>query len=233
MPAPFLPPPGPPRPWWANPDPGPTTSGMGPPGLPVVFLPEPDGADVEGDGDDQPDDRPPETLLVAGPLDEGRAATVVASILAGARRRRALRLVLNSEGGPLPAALAILDVMGSAGGTVSVSILGRASGTAGLVAALCPGTRRMGPSATIDLHLPDGSDAGFGAGFGVGFGVGLTADSMARRADAHTRLVRDLADRLAARCGGTLAAAEALLRDPAPLDRTQAVARGLVDDDPD
>lgn len=230
MPPPFLPRPTTTRPWWA-----PSASPFGDdlaPTVPFVFLPNLDQddealAELEDPqpGDGRRTDARRETILLSGSLDDERAGALAASLLGGRRRRTPVRLVLNSDGGDLVAGLAAVDALVTRGDDVDVTVLGHAGGTAGALAVLAGGARRMGPSATLDLALaPHDPQRDQPPGF-----VGATAEELARRAELRSAQVDDLAHRIATRCHLDVDVVAALLTDRTRRPAPEAVALGLVD----
>lgn len=102
------------------------------------------------------------TIVLDGALDDGRASLVAAQLLAldGDRADedegpRPISLVINSSGGPLEAAAAVLDTIDLVADPVDTTCLGQATGTAAVVLATGTGRRRAGPSSLIRLRLPD------------------------------------------------------------------------------
>jgi ATP-dependent Clp protease, protease subunit len=88
---------------------------------------------------------------------DGETATLVAAQLMSldAASTEPMSLVVNSPGGPLDAADAVLGAIDLVRGPVDTTCLGRAEGTAAVVCAAGTGRRRMGPGARVRLRLPD------------------------------------------------------------------------------
>jgi len=96
------------------------------------------------------------TVVLDGELDETRATLVAAQLLAlDADRAEPITVVVNSPGGPLDAATAVLDTIDLITVPVDTTCLGQAAGTAAIVLAAGTGRRRAGASAQIRLRLPD------------------------------------------------------------------------------
>lgn len=100
-----------------------------------------------------------------------------------------VNLVINSPGGPVDDALPLLDVLRLLRAPLTVDVLGRAEGSAGLVVAAAPGTRRLGATAAISLRLEREPV------------LPGTAEALRRLADAQSQRDASIADAVAERTG--------------------------------
>jgi ATP-dependent Clp protease, protease subunit len=129
------------------------------------------------------------TLFLRGVLDDGAATTLCAELMAlDAASSRPVTLLLHSPGGPLEAAVPVIDTMGLLRAPVEVTCLGQAAGTATIVLVAATGRRSITPHATVTLrtppHEPRSGDA----------------EDLRRAVDEHERLARQLAEVVAGRC---------------------------------
>jgi ATP-dependent Clp protease protease subunit len=158
------------------------------------------------------------TVVIDRALD-GETATLVAAQLmtldgAGADP---VTLVVNSPGGPLEAAAAVLDTMDLLQAPIDTTCLGRADGTAAVVAAAGSGRRRIGPGAQVRLRFADVELTGSASRLG---------DELARQRD----LQRALVDRLVAITGQDRRLVERDVDASRALTADEAVAYGLADE---
>jgi ATP-dependent Clp protease protease subunit len=126
-------------------------------------------------------------------------------------------LVVNSPGGPLEAAVAVLDTIDLVRGPLGTTCLGRAEGTAAVVAAAGTSLRRIGAGARLRLRFAD-----------------LELSGPARRLDDelthHRELQATLIDRLAAISGRDRARIERDVEAGRLLSAQEAVDYGLADE---
>jgi ATP-dependent Clp protease, protease subunit len=205
------------------PQPGPVPPGPGWPGHPPVpMVPMPSS----------PQPQPPDdvrshvyermlarrTVMLDRELDAGTATLVAAQLMTldadGAER---ITVLVNSPGGPLDAAAAVLDTIDLVRGPVDTTCLGQAAGTAAAVVAAGTGRRRIGAGAQVWLRLADVALAG-----------------PAGRVDADLTYLRDLRrtliDRLAGITGQDRQLVERDIDAGRSLTAPEAVAYGLVDE---
>jgi ATP-dependent Clp protease, protease subunit len=158
------------------------------------------------------------TVVLDRALD-GETATLVAAQLMSldADGDRTITLVVNSPGGPLDAAPAVLDTIDMIGGPLDTTCLGRADGTAAVVAASGTGRRRIGAGARVRLRLADLELTGSASQLG---------DDLAR----HRDLQRSLVDRLVAITGQDRRLVERDVETGRTLTAGEAVAYGLADE---
>lgn len=206
-------PPGPDRPPW---QPGPSTPPMPPvPVVPVPGAPAP-ADDLRSRIYDQLLSR--RTVLLDRPLDGETSMWVTAQLMTlDADGDDPIELIVNSPGGPLDAASAVLDTIDLVRGPIDTVCLGQAIGTAAIVVAGGTGRRRAGAMARLQLRLPDVSVAG-------------TATHLADEVAALNRLHRTMIDRLAAATGQTRQLVERDVERGRMLAGEDAVAYGLVDE---
>lgn len=158
------------------------------------------------------------TVMLDRPLDD-EVATLVAAQLMSLDTESADRITLlvNSPGGPLGAAAAVLDTIDLVRGEVDTTCLGQAVGTAAVIVAAGTGRRRMGAGAQLRLRLADVELAG-----------------PAGRLDAdlgQLRVLRGaLVDRLVAVTGQDRRLIERDIDAGRALTAPDAVAYGLVDE---
>ena len=158
------------------------------------------------------------TVVVDRPLDAETATFVAAQLMTlDAEGTEPVTLLVNSPGGPLDAAAAVLDTIDVVRGPVDVTCLGRASGTAAVVVAAGTGRRRIGASGQVHLRLPE---------------VELTGK--ATRLSDEAVWVRDLHDALVDRLATATGQDRRLVARDVDAGRTltaeQAVTYGLVDE---
>ena len=210
--------PGPPRPLYPPRPPGPG------PVIPLLPMPGSPGQDPSGSRLDDPRQRVYDDLLkrrtvvLDRALDDQTAALLVAQLITLDRDgAEPIMLVVNSPGGPLEAAVAVLDTLGLVRGPVGTTCLGRADGTAAVVVAAGTGRRRIGSGARLRLRFADLDLAGPARRLG---------DELAH----HRELQASLIDRLAAVTGHDRARVEADVDAGRPLTADEAVAYGLADE---
>lgn len=153
-------------------------------------------------------------------LDDETASLIAAQLMtldADGDGDQAMTLLINSPGGPLDAAAAVLDTVDLMRCPVDTTCIGQAAGTAAVLVAAGTGTRRAGTSAQFRLRLPD---------------VDLTGSaSQLREQVTHVRRLHDLViDRLTAATGQER---RLVLRDVErgrTLTAAEAVDYGLVDE---
>jgi ATP-dependent Clp endopeptidase proteolytic subunit ClpP len=96
------------------------------------------------------------TVLLDRALDGETAMFVAAQLMTlDAEGTDPITRIVNSPGGPLDAAGAVLDTIDLARGPIDTTCLGQAGGTAAVVVAAGTGRRRMGASAQLQLRLPE------------------------------------------------------------------------------
>lgn len=158
------------------------------------------------------------TVVLDRELDDRSATLLVAQLITLDREgAEPITLVVNSPGGPLDAAIAVLDTLDLVRGPVGTTCLGRAEGTAAVLVAAGRGRRRIGAGARLRLRLPD-----------------LELSGPASRLDDELAHHRELHESLVDR----LTAATRLSRDEIAADvdtartftASEAVAHGLADE---
>jgi ATP-dependent Clp protease protease subunit len=101
------------------------------------------------------------TVMLDRPLDDEVATLVAAQLMSlDAESADPITLLVNSPGGPLGAAAAVLDTIDLVRGVVDTTCLGQAVGTAAVIVAAGTGRRRMGAGAMLRLRLADVELAG-------------------------------------------------------------------------
>jgi ATP-dependent Clp protease protease subunit len=162
------------------------------------------------------------TVLLDRALDGETATLVAAQLMAldadgGDDSDEGVTLVVNSPGGPLDAAAAVLDTMDLVRAPLDTTCLGRADGTAAVVAAAGSGRRRIGAGARVRLRLAD-----------------LELTGPASRLDEdlarHRDLQRALVDRLVAITGQERRLVERDIEAGRTLSAAEAVDYGLADE---
>jgi ATP-dependent Clp protease, protease subunit len=102
-------------------------------------------------------------IFLTGPIDDGVANIVVAQLLflQSEDSKKDISLYINSPGGSVTAALAILDTMNHVKPDVSTTVIGiAASAGALLLSAGAKGKRFALPNAEIMIHQPSGGAEG-------------------------------------------------------------------------
>ena len=158
------------------------------------------------------------TVVLDRALDGETATLVAAQLMAlDAEGDQAMTLVVNSPGGPLDAAAAVLDTIDLVRGPLDTTCLGRADGTAAVVAASGTGRRRMGAGARVRLRLADLELTG---------PASRLDDDLARHRDLQAALV----DRLVAITGQERRLVERDVETGRTLSAAEAVDYGLADE---
>jgi ATP-dependent Clp protease protease subunit len=199
-----------------QPDPG----RPGHPPVPMVPMPSPPGWSPADDLRSRVyDDLLARRTVVLDRALDGETATLVAAQLMAldADGDRAVTLVVNSPGGPLDAAAAVLDTMDLVQAPIDTTCLGRADGTAAIVAASGTGRRRIGAGARVRLRLADLEITG---------PASRLEDDLAR----HRDLQQSLVDRLVAITGQDRRLVERDVESGRTLTADEAVAYGLADE---
>jgi ATP-dependent Clp protease protease subunit len=160
------------------------------------------------------------TILVSGLLDHDAVSTLCAQLMSlDGRSADDVELLVSSDGGPVDAIVAVLDVLDVMRARVNVMCTGRARGTAAVLVACATGTRRAGRHATLSLRLPgDTRDAGDAGG-----------RELAGRLEETVLVHRTLVASVVRATGRSVDAVEAELDHGGVLDPEAAVAFGLVD----
>jgi ATP-dependent Clp protease protease subunit len=158
------------------------------------------------------------TVVLDRALDGETATLVAAQLMAlDAESDQAITLVVNSPGGPLDAAAAVLDTIDLVRGPLDTTCLGRADGTAAVVAASGSGRRRMGAGARVRLRLADLELTG---------SASRLDDDLARHRDLQQAIV----DRLVAITGQERRLVERDVETGRTLSAAEAVDYGLADE---
>ena len=163
------------------------------------------------------------TILVSAVLDHDAVSTLCAQLMSlDGRSADDVELLVSSDGGPVDAIVAVLDVLDVMRARVNVMCTGRARGTAAVLVACATGTRRAGRHATLSLRLPgdpvDVGDAGAAGG-----------RELAGRLEETMLVRRTLVASVVRATGRSVDAVEAELDHGGGLDGEAAVAFGLVD----
>jgi ATP-dependent Clp protease, protease subunit len=158
------------------------------------------------------------TVMLDRALD-AEAATLIAAQLMSLDHESAepVTLVVNSPGGPLDAAAAVLDTVDLVRGTVDTTCIGQAAGTAAVVLAAGTGTRRIGAGAQVRLRFPEVELSGRAS----------SIDAEVARVDSLRRAVLD---RLADRTGQERRLLERDVESGRSLTAPEAVTYGLADE---
>jgi ATP-dependent Clp protease protease subunit len=156
-------------------------------------------------------------VSLRGALDHSTATRIASQLMTlDATGDDAVQLQLDSEGGSIEAAFAVVDVIDALGVPVQVTCLGRVEGSATLVAAVC--SRRLAMSHTR-FRLSD-PDVEFEA----------RASQVAALAQHHREGFLRYHERLALATGRSLDAVTTACTEGRFLDAAGAVAFGLVDE---
>jgi ATP-dependent Clp protease, protease subunit len=156
-------------------------------------------------------------VMLRGPLDDSMASRVVAELLVlDGDSTDAIQLQVDSSGGPLEAAFAVIDTVDALRAAVEVTCVGRAEGSAVGVVASAP-RRLAAPHARFRLCEPSTTIEG-------------RASVVEAWAEHHRAQVASFAARLAAATGRRIEHVEADLSMGRWLDADTAVAYGLVDE---
>jgi ATP-dependent Clp protease protease subunit len=159
------------------------------------------------------------TVVVDRALDDETAMLVTAQLVAldQAGGEPVTLLVVNCPGGPLEAAVTVLDTMDLVRGPVATVCLGRAEGTAVVVAAAGAGPRRIGAGARLRLRFADLDLRG-------------PAGRLDHELAYHRELQATLVDRLAAVTGRERRLVERDVEVGRAFTAAEAVTYGLADE---
>jgi ATP-dependent Clp protease protease subunit len=151
-------------------------------------------------------------------FDNGAASRLTAELLAlDAESRRPIELIINSPGGPVDAAMGVVDTLDFVHAPVTTLCIGQALGTAAAVLACGSSPRRATPTARLSLRLSPVELAG-----------------SASELRGHAQQVAELRDRLAVRLAGATGQLPAVivigLDDGGFMTAEQAVGYGLIDE---
>jgi ATP-dependent Clp protease, protease subunit len=156
-------------------------------------------------------------VSLRGPLDHATSTRIASQLMTlDATGDDAVQLQLDSEGGPLEAAFAVIDVIDALGVPVNVTCLGRVEGSAVAVAAVC--SRRLAMAHTrFRVSDPD-----------------IEFEAKASQVESVVRYHREgflrYHERLAAATGRSLDAVTAACEQRRFLDASEAIAFGIVDE---
>jgi len=132
-------------------------------------------------------------VMLTGALDETAATRVAAELMMlDGESTRKVELIVNSEGGPLPEVLAIIDVLDLMRAPVATRCIGQALGTAAVVLASGTAGRAAAANALISLRLHEHYDVN-GRAVDVERFAGHLA-GVRDRIEAHLRAVTGLRD---------------------------------------
>jgi ATP-dependent Clp protease protease subunit len=157
-------------------------------------------------------------VVVDRPLDAETAALVAAQLLAlDGTGDEPITVVVNSPGGPLDAAGAVLGSVDLVACPVDTMCIGRAAGTAAVLAASGTGRRRIGAAASLDLRLAD---------------IALSGSATRVRDDVEMlrQMRQGLIDRLVATTGQERRLIERDIDRGRVLSAVDAVTYGLADE---
>jgi ATP-dependent Clp protease protease subunit len=129
------------------------------------------------------------TLWLRGPLDDAAASRLCAELMAldRAAHDQPIELIINSGGGPVDPALAVIDTLDLVESPVATLCLGQALGTAAAVLACGRASRRATPTARLGLRLaPSGAQGTASVLRNHAEGVALSRDQLALRLAAAT-----------------------------------------------
>lgn len=156
-------------------------------------------------------------VWLRAPLDDDAANQLAAQLLALDRESaEPIELIINSPGGPVGAALEVIDTMDLLRSPVATLCLGQAMGTAAAVLACGRGGRRVTPTSRVSLRLPASEVWG-------------TAARLAGQAEQLLTMRDHLAMRLAAATGHLPAVIVVDLDGGGFMTAEQAVGYGVVD----
>jgi ATP-dependent Clp protease, protease subunit len=157
------------------------------------------------------------SIWLRSALDHDAASRLAAELLAlDAESHQPIELIVNSAGGPVDAALGVVDTMDLVDSPVSTLCIGQALGTAAAILACGRSGRRATPTARLSLRLASAELAG--------------SASELRGQAQHLLELRDrLALRLAAATGQLPALIVIDLDDGGFITAEQAVSYGLID----
>lgn len=156
------------------------------------------------------------TVLLTGDL--GAEATRCAAELMtlDATADAPIELRIDCEGGTIDDAFTVIDVVDLVGVPVHATVIGRALGPVVGVLAVCD-HRIASPHAFFQLKEPPASFEG-------------NADALAAFAAHHRATLGRFCDRLAAATGQTTEAIDDLVASHRPIDPTEALRLGLIDE---
>lgn len=158
-------------------------------------------------------------VMISGPLDMGLVSTATAQLMyLEGESADPVNVVINSPGGRIEDALPLLDALRLVRTPVVVDVLGRAEGSAGVIVAAAPGTRRLGATAAISLRLRRDEVAPG------------TAEELQRLADAQSKLDQSVANAVADRTGQPPEWVREQFDRGAVLRGSEAIGHGLVDE---
>ena len=158
-------------------------------------------------------------VMISGPLEMGLVSAATAQLMfLDGESADPVNVVINSPGGQIEDALPLLDAMRLVQTPLVVDVLGRADGSAGVIVAAAPGTRRLGATASMSLRL---SRANVAPG---------TAEELQRLADAQAKLDQSVAAAVADRTGQTAEWVREQFDRGGVLRGAEAVDCGLVDE---
>jgi ATP-dependent Clp protease, protease subunit len=130
-------------------------------------------------------------VMLTGTLDDVTATRTAAELMMlDGESSRKVELIVNSEGGPLPDVLAVLDVLDLMRAPVATRCIGRAMGTAAVVLASGTAGRAAAANALINLCLREHYDVN-GRAIDVERFAGHLA-GVRNRIEAHLGTVTDL-----------------------------------------
>lgn len=156
-------------------------------------------------------------VFVRGELDDDAGTDLCAELMAlDGASSDPITLLVNSPGGPLPAAVPVLDAIALLRAPVEATVLGQALGTAAIVVATATGTRRAGPRSRLSLRVAGTSMSG-------------TAGEVGRAVEGWLRQRDDVVALLAARTGAPADELRRQLDEGPDLDPVAALALGLLD----
>lgn len=157
-------------------------------------------------------------VLVGGPLDAAVANDAAVRLLAlDGTGDQPIAVLVNSPGGPLDDAAALLDVLDAVRAPLEVTAIGRAHGSAGVLVAGAPGRRLAGPRASLSLRCDAPTERSG------------SAEDLTRFADSLAAVRDAVVDRLARRTGRPPAWLADQVERGGPLDAAAALDAGLVD----
>jgi ATP-dependent Clp protease protease subunit len=158
------------------------------------------------------------SLWLRTALDHAAASRLAAELLAlDAESHEPIELVINSAGGPVDAALGVIDTVDLLAAPVATLCIGQAIGTAAAVLACGRSGRRATPTARLSLRLGSSELAG-------------SASELRGQAQQLLELRDRLALRLAAATGQLPALIVIDLDDGGFMTAEQAVSYGLIDE---
>ncbi len=190
------------------------------PAPPVPLVPVPPPTDAGGDLRSRVYEEllRRRTVLLDRLLDHEAASLVAAQLMAlDVENTKPITLVVNSPGGPLEAAGALLDTIELVRSSIDTTCLGHAEGTAAVIVACGTGHRRVGPTAQIRLRLPDVELSG-------------TATDLEEKAAHLRRLYDTLIERLATATGQSRQLVARDVQRGRFLSGEEAVEYGLADE---